>query len=186
MEECEELAKEVIEKHVVIQILLAFPKLSFEVHIHYYYDPIGTKILYTSVLYISKSRSLPICFQVYGIARRSWYFALYHKWVCIRFSIVSRCGDPIIGISSGTMLRQCIQVRCIHEVLLSNPALLEPLFTKYACDENFDISSDVFQCIHDLLRKNKQLVSTYLHPSKPLNQQVKYMDRWLGIDDDMV
>lgn len=31
MEECEELAKEIIENHVVIQVLLAFPKLSFEV-----------------------------------------------------------------------------------------------------------------------------------------------------------
>lgn len=31
MDECEELAKQLIEKHAVIQILLAFPKCSFEV-----------------------------------------------------------------------------------------------------------------------------------------------------------
>lgn len=98
--------------------------------------------------------------------------------------IINGCGDPTFGINAGTMLRQCISVRCIHEVLLSNPSLLEPLFTRYAMDDNFDISSDVFQSIHDLLIKNKQLVSSYLHPSKPLNQQVHsvhdYHARYLG------
>ena len=90
----------------------------------------------------------------------------------IHHSMFIRCGDPIIGINTCTMLRQSIKVRCIHELLLCNSNLIEPLFTKYASDNNFDISSDIFQCIHDLLRKNKQLVSSYLHPSKPLNQQV--------------
>ena len=33
LDECEELAKEIINKHVIIQILLAFPKLNFEVYI---------------------------------------------------------------------------------------------------------------------------------------------------------
>lgn len=33
MDECEELAKEIIDKHFVIQILLAFPKLDFEVSV---------------------------------------------------------------------------------------------------------------------------------------------------------
>lgn len=32
MDECEDLAKQLIEKHAVIQILLAFPKCSFEVN----------------------------------------------------------------------------------------------------------------------------------------------------------
>ena len=31
--ECEDLAKAIINRHVVIQILLAFPKLDFEVRI---------------------------------------------------------------------------------------------------------------------------------------------------------
>lgn len=31
MEECEDLAKQLIGKHAIIQILLAFPKCSFEV-----------------------------------------------------------------------------------------------------------------------------------------------------------
>ena len=33
MDECEELSKEIIDKHFVIQILLAFPKLDFEVSV---------------------------------------------------------------------------------------------------------------------------------------------------------
>ena len=88
------------------------------------------------------------------------------------FQIACSCGDPEIGIYLGIMLRRCISIRCIHEILLKNVQLVEPLFTKYALDDNFDISSDVFQSIHDFLRKNKQLVSSYLHPSTPLNQQV--------------
>ena len=71
-----------------------------------------------------------------------------------------------MGNNAGMMLRYCIKERCIHEVLLSNPILLEPLFTKFALNNNFDISSEVFNCIHDLLRKNKQLVSLSLYPTK--------------------
>ena len=133
---------------------------------------VGEKILYTSVLYIINQRSQPICNKLYSITRRSRYSPLYHKWVCHLFQITSSCGDPEIGIYLGIMLRRCISIRCIHEILLKNVQLVEPLFTKYALDDNFDISSDVFQSIHDFLRKNKQLVSSYLHPSKPLNQQV--------------
>ena len=62
------------------------------------------------------------------------------------------------------MLRECIRIRCIHDRLLSDPRLIEPLFTKYVYNENFDVSSDAFQTIRDLLRKNKQLVSSKLQP----------------------
>ena len=90
----------------------------------------------------------------------------------ILLCIINGCGNPAYAMNMGTMLRQCINVRCIHEVLLSMPKLLEPLFTVFASDDNFDTSSDVFQTINDLLKKNKQLVSSFLHPSKPLNRQI--------------
>lgn len=70
------------------------------------------------------------------------------------------------------MLRECIKIRSIHQLLLSRPSLIEPLFTKYAFDPNFDVCSDVLQSIRDLLRKNKQIVSNALRPSKPLYRQL--------------
>lgn len=91
------------------------------------------------------------------------------------FVLTSRCGDQQLAANCGTMLRQCIGIRCIHQLLLSRPALIEPLFTKYAFDTNFDVSSDALQSIHDLLRKNKQLVSTALSPDKPLYNEVVFV-----------
>ncbi|CBK21868.2 uncharacterized protein [Blastocystis hominis] len=70
------------------------------------------------------------------------------------------------------MLRECIKIRSIHQLLLSRPSLIEPLFTQYAFDPNFDVCSDVFQSIRELLRKNKQIVSSALRPSKPLYNQL--------------
>ena len=95
---------------------------------------------------------------------------------CERVLVLSRlqrsCGDPNLTATCGTMLRQCIAVRCIHQLLFSKPSLIEPLFTSYAFDTNFDVSSDALQSIHNLLTKNKQLVSAALNPKLPLYSQV--------------
>ena len=55
LSECEDLAKAIINRHVVIQILLAFPKLDFEVGHLLLISCIGTQIFHTSILYSIKS-----------------------------------------------------------------------------------------------------------------------------------
>ena len=152
MEECEELAKEIIENHVVIQVLLAFPKLSFE-----------ERKSFTQVFCTLLSR------DHYKFSS-SYMTSL--EGCDILQCIINCCGDQTLAINSGIMLRECIKIRCIHQLLLSHPYLIEPLFTKYAFDTNFDVCSDVFQSIRDLLRKNKQLVSAALNPSKSFYSQL--------------
>lgn len=152
LEECEELAKEIIENHVVIQVLLAFPKLSFEER---------------------KSFTLVFC----TLLNRDHYkfsssYMTSLEGCDILQCIITCCGEQSLSINAGTMLRECIKIRSIHQLLLSRPSLIEPLFTQYAFDPNFDVCSDVFQSIRDLLRKNKQIVSSALRPSKPLYNQL--------------
>ncbi|KNB45626.1 calcium-binding protein 39 [Blastocystis sp. subtype 4] len=154
LDECEELAKEIINKHVVIQILLAFPKLNFEVY-----------ILRKNKKQERKSFTQVFCTLLY----RDHYKFASDYMVSIEGSDILLCimnayGDQSLTVNAGLMLRECIRIRCIHDKLLSDPRLIEPLFTKYVYNENFDVSSDAFQTIRDLLRKNKQLVSSKLQP----------------------
>ena len=100
------------------------------------------------------------------------YFTVYHYLVWICAVCHPSCGEQSLSINAGTMLRECIKIRSIHQLLLSRLSLIEPLFTQYAFDPNFDVCSDVFQSIRDLLRKNKQIVSSALRPSKPLYNQL--------------
>lgn len=90
----------------------------------------------------------------------------------ILLCIMNSYGDPTLTVHAGQMLRECIRIRCIHEKLLSDPVLIEPLFTKYVYNSNFDVSSDAFQSIRDLLRTNKQVVSVNLNPERELFNSV--------------
>ncbi|KAK8817103.1 hypothetical protein WA556_003000 [Blastocystis sp. ATCC 50177/Nand II] len=152
LEECEDLAKQLIEKHAIIQILLAFPKCSFE-----------ERKAFAQVFCTLLSR------DHYKFASQ---YMISQEGEDILMCLVNGCGDPNLTATCGTMLRQCIAVRCIHQLLFSKPSLIEPLFTSYAFDSNFDVSSDALQSIHDLLTKNKQLVSVALNPKLPLYSQV--------------
>lgn len=80
--------------------------------------------------------------------------------------------DPEIALNCGIMLRECIKQRCLHEYLLDNPELIKPLFTEYALSATFEISSDAFDTIRFLLRRNKQLVSKKMSPTGTLYNQV--------------
>lgn len=52
MDECEELSKEIIDKHFIIQVLLAFPKLDFEVSVlHEIHGRRGSRLHKCFVLY---------------------------------------------------------------------------------------------------------------------------------------
>lgn len=80
--------------------------------------------------------------------------------------------DSAIALNCGIMLRECIQQRCIHEYLLDNSDLIEPLFTIHAHSPTFEISSDAFSTIQALMRRNKQLVSKKMNANGPLYSRV--------------
>ena len=80
--------------------------------------------------------------------------------------------DSQIALNCGIMLRECIRQRCLHEFLLDSPALIKPLFTEYALSPTFEVCSDAFSTIKDLLRRNKQLVSQKMNPNGPLYKEV--------------
>lgn len=133
---------------------------------------LGEEIFHSGVLYATKSWPLQIFFELHDILGGMRYFTVYHYlvWICAAYH--PSCGEQSLSINAGTMLRECIKIRSIHQLLLSRPSLIEPLFTQYAFDPNFDVCSDVFQSIRELLRKNKQIVSSALRPSKPLYNQL--------------
>ena len=80
--------------------------------------------------------------------------------------------EPAIALNCGIMIRECIKQRCLHEYLLDNPDLIKPLFMEYAQSSTFEISSDAFDTIRFLLRRNKQLVSKKMKDDKSLYTQV--------------
>ena len=91
---------------------------------------------------------------------------------CVFVFCNRRYGDPSLTMNAGLMLRECIRIRCIHDRILSDDQLIEPLFTKYIYNSNFDISSDAFQTIRELLRTNRQLVSVRLKPQGELYKRI--------------
>ncbi|KAK8806611.1 hypothetical protein WA588_003175 [Blastocystis sp. NMH] len=152
MDECEELSKEIIDKHFVIQVLLAFPKLDFE-----------ERKSFTQVFCTLLNR------DHYKFASR---YMLSREGSDILLCIMNAYGDPSLTMNAGLMLRECIRIRCIHDRILSDDQLIEPLFTKYIYNSNFDISSDAFQTIRELLRTNRQLVSVRLKPQGELCKRI--------------
>ena len=80
--------------------------------------------------------------------------------------------DHSITLNCGIMIRDCIKQRCLHEYFLDHSELLEPLFTEYSHSPTFEIASDAFSTIHDLLRSNKQLVSKKMNANGPLYGKV--------------
>ena len=93
---------------------------------------------------------------------------MYHECVPLCVCVHASYGDPALTMNAGLMLRECIRIRCIHDRILCDDQLIEPLFTKYIYNSNFDISSDAFQTIRELLRTNRQLVSVRLKPQGEL------------------
>ena len=86
--------------------------------------------------------------------------------------ILDGYGNSQIALNCGIMIRECIKQRCIHEYLLDNSDLIEPLFTVYAHSPTFEISSDAFSTIQTLMRRNKQLVSKKMNANGPLYGRV--------------
>lgn len=70
-------------------------------------------------------------------------------------------------------VRECINAALPPRVACSTiPDLIKPLFMEYAQSSTFEISSDAFDTIRFLLRRNKQLVSKKMKDDKSLYTQV--------------
>lgn len=83
--------------------------------------------------------------------------------------------DNEIALNCGTMLRECIKHEDLHLYILSNREIVEPYFTTYLHDANFDIASDAFSTVKDLLTENKTVVANYLNPKNDNFKSVYYI-----------
>ncbi|ODV89557.1 hypothetical protein CANCADRAFT_4172 [Tortispora caseinolytica NRRL Y-17796] len=68
---------------------------------------------------------------------------------------------PSIALNCGTMLRECVKHEKLHKAVLDNPDWVWSLFT-YARSPTFEISTDTFSTLRDLLLLHKPVVSKFL------------------------
>jgi calcium binding protein 39 len=71
--------------------------------------------------------------------------------------------NPDIALNSGTMLRECVNYESLSRALLTSPNLIL-FFDKFVHFPNFDVASDAFNTLRDLLTtpKNRNIASEYL------------------------
>jgi len=86
------------------------------------------------------------------------------EYVCRNSQILDTlmAGYEVIDISlhSGAMLRECARHEPLVKLCLSSPGFWK--FFKYVEVNNFDVASDAFSTIKDLLTKHKTLVAEFL------------------------
>mmetsp|Transcript_11667 Transcript_11667/g.21002 ORF Transcript_11667/g.21002 Transcript_11667/m.21002 type:complete len:354 (-) Transcript_11667:131-1192(-) len=68
--------------------------------------------------------------------------------------------DSAVALICGSMLRDCIRAEELADAVL-NSSLFERLFG-YVELENFEVASDAFQTLKDLLTRHKRLVADYM------------------------
>lgn len=69
-----------------------------------------------------------------------------------------------IALNCGSMIRECIKIPEIHLFILSTSEIITPYFETYLHYPNFDIASDAFLTMKELLTQNKSTVDSYLSP----------------------
>jgi len=75
-------------------------------------------------------------------------------------SLVRGMENPDVSFNCGAILRQCIRQEALAAVLLKDD-LLKP-FYRFVDAQNFDLQSDAFNILRDLLTVHKDLVADYL------------------------
>lgn len=69
--------------------------------------------------------------------------------------------SPDIGLISGQILRDCIKYEKINQFILFNPLFWN--YFNYVQISIFEIATDAFNTLHDLLTTHKNLVATFLY-----------------------
>mmetsp|Transcript_14131 Transcript_14131/g.36270 ORF Transcript_14131/g.36270 Transcript_14131/m.36270 type:complete len:357 (-) Transcript_14131:33-1103(-) len=75
-------------------------------------------------------------------------------------SLTAGYEDSAVALTAGIMLRDCIRFEELAGAVLESP-LLDRLFG-YVELENFEVASDAFQTLKDLLTRHKKLVADYM------------------------
>lgn len=78
----------------------------------------------------------------------------------ILVSLMQGYRNSKVALVYGGMLRDCIRHEELARIILTGP--LFDLFYEYVELENFEIASDAFQVMRELLTRHKQLVSEFL------------------------
>lgn len=92
-----------------------------------------------------------------------------NSFPCLLSSVLSpRYSHYELSSHLGLMLRECIKQRAIHERILSQPSLVDPLIRIHSRSRYFHVSCDVLSILNDLFSQNGALVSTLLNPGEPL------------------
>lgn len=79
-----------------------------------------------------------------------------------------------IGLVCGQILRDCIKFEIITAFILSQPSFWN--FFKYVNIPTFEIATDAFSTLHDLLTSHKKLVSEFLaNNSDVFNSQINHL-----------
>ena len=86
------------------------------------------------------------------------------KFIHIVFSKISlrssRYENADIALNCGMMLRECIRVQELADIILKSSELYK--FFDYVQKSTFDIASDAFATFKDLLTKHKTLCADFL------------------------
>ena len=108
---------------------------------------------------------------------RIWFPEFLRLFHCFKSKFVSlfftkyrsaRYSHYELSSHLGLMLRECIKQRAIHERILSQPSLVDPLIRIHSRSRYFHVSCDVLSILNDLFSQNGALVSTLLNPGEPL------------------
>lgn len=75
--------------------------------------------------------------------------------------LIDGYATPAIAMHCGTMLRSCALHERLVQAFLARPGPALQLIT-FAQNENFDISSDAFSSLHDIMLKHKNVAAAFL------------------------
>ncbi|KAK8807353.1 hypothetical protein WA158_004112 [Blastocystis sp. Blastoise] len=152
LEKCNELGKAFIDEHLTIMFLNNFSLLTQEE--------------------INAFVTVYICLITQDYSHFASEYMLSPDGAQIFQMMFDGYKNPLLAVHCGSMIRECIKKRELHNYLLTHDLLLQPLFEEYCQNPNFDIASDAFLTIHELLRKNKSLISQRLAPPSELYTHV--------------
>ena len=126
-----------------------------------------------SMFFPSCSSVISLVFRLSTWCHRKAATSFVNSFPCLSSSSVSpRYAHSELSSHLGLMLRECIKQSAIHERILSQPSLVDPLIRIHSRSRYFHVSCDVLCILNDLFKQNCVLVSTLLNPGEPLFQYV--------------
>jgi calcium binding protein 39 len=72
---------------------------------------------------------------------------------------------PSTALSAGAMVREAVRAPRLYDILLTNTPELWLFFDVYVHLPNFDVASDAFSTLRDLLTRDKAVASKFLNAS---------------------